>query len=140
MQPDLVVLPASYIKEHELQTFVEDPPLLVVEILSPSTAATDRRAKMALYARFGIPEYWIVDPDRSRLNAYSLIDRAYVSIEEDVPGQMRSRVFQGLVLAVDSLFGGLQGWLDEGHVFRDGDTVGRFIPLTSRIQRSRGDR
>jgi Uma2 family endonuclease len=98
-----VVLSRSYVREHRLQNVVEEPPLLVVEILSPSTAASDRRAKLALYARFGIPEYWIVDPERSRLIAYVLTDRAYIPIEDDAPGKMRSRIFPDLVLDVDSL-------------------------------------
>jgi Uma2 family endonuclease len=77
---------------------------LVVEILSPSTAASDRRAKMALYARFGVPEYWIVDPDTARIDAFALVDQAYIPVEEYEPGQVRSRVFPGLVVAVDSIF------------------------------------
>ena len=36
---------------------------LVVEILSPATAARDRTLKLDLYARHGVQEYWIVDPD-----------------------------------------------------------------------------
>ena len=104
VQPDLVVLPGSIIRQQGLRNFIEVPPLLVVEILSPSTASSDRRAKMALYARFGIPEYWIVDPDRSNVDAFALADRAYVPIEGDAPGQVHSRVFPGLVVAVDLLF------------------------------------
>ncbi len=104
VQPDLVVLPRSFVRQHGLQNFIEEPPLLVVEILSPSTASSDRRAKMALYARFGISEYWIVDPDRSSLDAFALADRAYVPIEEKEPGQVHSRVFPGLVVMADSLF------------------------------------
>jgi Uma2 family endonuclease len=38
-------------------------PRLVVEILSLSTAGRDRVRKRNLYARFGVPEYWLVDPD-----------------------------------------------------------------------------
>jgi Uma2 family endonuclease len=104
VQPDLVVLPRTFVSQQGLRNFIEEPPLLVVEILSPSTASSDRRAKMALYARFGVPEYWIVDPDRPRLDAYTLADRAYVPIDEEETGQVRSRVFPGLVVAVDSLF------------------------------------
>ena len=104
VQPDLVVIPMSYIRQHGLENVVEEPPLLVVEILSPSTAATDCRAKMALYARFGIPEYWIVDPEKYWVDAYSLVDQAYRPISGTDQNHVRSRVFPGLSLAVDSLF------------------------------------
>lgn len=37
--------------------------LLVVEVLSPSTARADRFAKRRLYQEVGIPVYWVIDPD-----------------------------------------------------------------------------
>ena len=37
-------------------------PNLVVEVLSRSTAARDRGRKREVFARFGVPEYWIIDP------------------------------------------------------------------------------
>jgi Uma2 family endonuclease len=40
-----------------------EPPLLVVEIRSPSTALIDLNRKKAAYERFGVPSYWIVNPD-----------------------------------------------------------------------------
>jgi Uma2 family endonuclease len=47
-------------------------PSLLIEVLSPSTAANDRGAKFRLYARYGVPCYWIVDTDARALEAYEL--------------------------------------------------------------------
>ena len=64
LQPDLV-----YVERAGLgivtERAIEGAPTLVVEVLSPSTNARDRGAKQALYARYGVPFYWIVDPDRA---------------------------------------------------------------------------
>ncbi len=56
---------------------IEGPPTLVIEILSPSTAEIDRHTKMQLYARHGIPWYWIVDPDRRTVEVYGLVEGGY---------------------------------------------------------------
>ena len=39
-------------------------PILVVEVLSPSTRRRDQSQKRALYTEAGVGEYWIIDPDR----------------------------------------------------------------------------
>ena len=46
--------------------FQETPPELVVEVASPRTRLYDRNRKKDVYQGFGIPVYWIVDPDRNR--------------------------------------------------------------------------
>jgi len=56
---------------------IEGPPTLVVEILSPSTAQIDRGAKHQLYARYGVPYYWIVDPEARTIEAYRLAHGMY---------------------------------------------------------------
>jgi Uma2 family endonuclease len=46
--------------------FQEAPPLLVVEVASPRTRLYDRNRKKDVYQGFGIPAYWIVEPDLDR--------------------------------------------------------------------------
>ena len=47
-------------------------PDLVVEILSPSTAAKDKGIKKAVYEKTGVKEYWIVDPESKSIDVYHL--------------------------------------------------------------------
>lgn len=61
LQPDLLYLTKGRLKQ--VSKHVTGPPSLVVEVLSPSTANRDRQEKLDLYAKFGVPEYWIVDPE-----------------------------------------------------------------------------
>lgn len=71
VQPDLLFVSmerSSIIAESE----VIGAPDFIAEVLSPSTADRDRRAKAALYARSGVPEYWIVNPDREEIELYGL--------------------------------------------------------------------
>lgn len=66
VQPDILFISKerdNIIKEENIQ----GPPDLVVEIISPSTAERDRSLKKALYGKFGVREYWIVDPEIKQL-------------------------------------------------------------------------
>jgi Uma2 family endonuclease len=57
-------------------------PLLVAEILSPDSVLRDLNLKKAAYERFGVPSYWVVDPDLDRpaLRAFELADGAYTEV------------------------------------------------------------
>ena len=50
----------------------EGPPDLVVEILSPATEQRDRELKRKVYAKFGVPEYWLVDPQAESIEVMAL--------------------------------------------------------------------
>ncbi|MBI4610415.1 MAG: Uma2 family endonuclease [Candidatus Rokubacteria bacterium] len=75
-QPDIVYLESARLSAISARG-IEGPPTLVIEILSPSTAQIDRGAKFQLYARHGVPHYWIVDLEARSIEAYSLSGGAY---------------------------------------------------------------
>jgi len=58
--------PASVLTERNVQ----GAPDLVVEVLSESTAGIDRSAKLKLYGKFGVREYWIIDPRGPTVEIY----------------------------------------------------------------------
>jgi Uma2 family endonuclease len=62
LRPDLVVVPRSA-REGVTSRGIEMAPALMVEILSPSSRSIDRVKKPRRYAEFGVPEYWVVDPE-----------------------------------------------------------------------------
>jgi Uma2 family endonuclease len=68
-EPDLLVVADP---SHISKRGIEKPPLLVVEILSPSTRRVDRGLKFRRYATLGVQHCWIVDPDEKRLECFRL--------------------------------------------------------------------
>jgi Uma2 family endonuclease len=54
------------------ERFLDEAPDLLIEVSSPSTKSVDRIRKRALYERFGVAEYWIVDLDLDVIEAYVL--------------------------------------------------------------------
>ncbi len=56
---------------------IEGPPDLVVEVLSTFSAKRDRKQKLRSYARYRIPEYWIVDINNELLEQYVLTGNRY---------------------------------------------------------------
>jgi Uma2 family endonuclease len=71
VQPDLVYLASNRLGSIS-QRGIEGPPTLAVEILSPSTTTIDRDTKHRLYARHGVPYFWLVDPDARVIEVHRL--------------------------------------------------------------------
>ncbi|MFN8592301.1 MAG: Uma2 family endonuclease [Thermomicrobiales bacterium] len=86
---------------------IDAPPDLVVEILSPGTRQRDLTVKRALYARFGVREYWIVDPQARTVAVLALVDDRYDAIPATSAGALQSRVLPGLALTLDEVFEGV---------------------------------
>jgi Uma2 family endonuclease len=78
VQPDLLVAPRSQFTDKDLP----GPPLLAVEILSPSTRRTDRARKFERYQRAGVASYWIIDPHGPTFQAWELSDAGYELIAD----------------------------------------------------------
>jgi Uma2 family endonuclease len=66
----LLVSKANY--EVLTEAGAEGAPDLVVEILSPKTAHLDKKAKRRVYARSGVTELWIIDPELRLIHVYAL--------------------------------------------------------------------
>ena len=76
VQPDIVFVAIDRMARISARG-IEGAPTLVVEILLPRTRQIDRYVKTRLYARHGIPYYWMVDRDAHGVECYTLDDGTY---------------------------------------------------------------
>ncbi len=74
VEPDVLVARRSDLTEARL----EGPPVLAVEVLSPSTRAVDLAMKRLTYEAAGVPAYWLVDPVAPSLTVLHLEEGQYV--------------------------------------------------------------
>ena len=85
---------------------IHGAPTLAIEVLSPSTATSDRGPKFQLYARYGVPYYWIADTDARVLEGYELATGAYRLVDQlHGQGQVALPPFPDLALVLDELWG-----------------------------------
>lgn len=73
--PDIMIVCNPDIVEED---GIHGVPDLVVEILSKSTADRDRNEKFAKYEKYGVKEYWIVDPFMRCVDVYHLVEGKFV--------------------------------------------------------------
>ncbi len=70
VQPDILFV--AYDRRGMIkEKYVQGPPDLVIEVLSPSEPERDREIKRKLYAHAGVLEYWIVDPEAKSVEILS---------------------------------------------------------------------
>jgi Uma2 family endonuclease len=83
----------------------EGPPDLVVEVLSPSNQGRDRELKRKVYARYGVREFWLVDPTAGTIQVMGLETEDFRSLGVYTQGgEVRSQVIPGLTLPVSHVF------------------------------------
>lgn len=77
LQPDLLMIHRSRL-HIVAKRGIEGAPDLVAEVMSPSSRRKDKMAKRAVYEKFGVAEYWLIDGDSRTLEQYALVDGSYV--------------------------------------------------------------
>ncbi len=104
VQPDILFI------RNENQNIIKDEgidgaPDLVIEILSPAYKELDRGPKLKLYARSGVEELWIVDPDHYTLEIYHLktnTEQPVITLEKN--GIVESALLPGFSLDIKEIF------------------------------------
>lgn len=104
VQPDIVFVSGERLPIVE-ERYIAGAPNLVVEILSPTTSRIDRGIKSALYARFGVGWYWLVDPGEKSLEEYQVEGRGFrLHGRLDAAQTFHPHLFPGLEIELAQLF------------------------------------
>jgi Uma2 family endonuclease len=78
-------------------------PDLAVEIISPSNSFKDRNQKKNLYEKFGVKEYWIIDPANKTIEIYDFqSENPALYLAED--GIVTSKLLPELSFKFEELF------------------------------------
>ena len=99
-EPDVMVLLPAHADLIKPRSHVAGPADLVVEIISPDSRGRDRGEKFYEYEQAGIPEYWLIDPDREQAEFYHRNERGIYELLPVREGRFESRVLPGVWLEV----------------------------------------
>jgi Uma2 family endonuclease len=133
-EPDLLFVSKSN-RERLRETYLDGPADLVVEIASPESGGRDRGEKFYEYARGGVAEYWLIDPDTRWAEFYRLSEEGhYRTAFAGAEGVYHSAVIPGFWLRVEWLWQQpkphpLQALGEIAGV--DSETVARFMQALS---------
>ena len=109
---DVVLEPDVMLIRHERSAIIgekniQGAPNIVVEVLSDSTRKWDEVVKRKLYERYGVDEYWIVDPVIDVVKIYRRDDTSFVraaEISTESGGEITSPILPGFALDVNLVF------------------------------------
>ena len=102
-QPDLLFI--STARLGNTGAFLQGPPDLAIEILSPSTATLDLHKKRKAYTEHGTPEIWFIDSKRKRVEIVRKLAGGYEStFLEDDAALLETPLLPGFTLRLSVLF------------------------------------
>jgi Uma2 family endonuclease len=107
VEPDLLFVSRER-SERIDKAYVRGAPDLVVEVLSPTTRKMDATRKLRLYEKFGVAEYWMIDPEHEWVEVYRPgpggLHQIARLLRERGDGPLASPLFPRFALALDRLF------------------------------------
>jgi len=107
VQPDLVFLSKDRMDLAADGANIKGAPDLVVEVFSPTTRRTDAITKRNLYQKFGVQEYWLVDPELEIIQVHRLTEGFYrreAELSTEQRDVLTSPLFPGLEIALAEVF------------------------------------
>jgi Uma2 family endonuclease len=103
-QPDIVFIATEH-RSIITRAEIAGAPDMVAEVLSPGTEERDRNYKRTLYQRYGVEEYWIVDPDARLLDRYVLTSEGFGAPQRYAESDgFETPLFPGLVVSLSEVF------------------------------------
>ena len=103
VEPDLLFISKSRAST-VTETNIQGAPDLVVEVLSETTAQIDCTTKLKLYARYGVKEYWIIDPDGPSATIYRREAKGFKPVVTlGASDSLTSPLFPGFSLTLSKL-------------------------------------
>ncbi|MBI4578768.1 MAG: Uma2 family endonuclease [Planctomycetes bacterium] len=110
---DLVYKPeAIFIRTERLagmQDRVIGAPDLVLEVVSRGSRRFDLQTKKTDYERFGVREYWVIDPERSEILVYRLIDGGFAEVRPEGDA-LPSQAVPGFTLDLQRVRAAFKPW------------------------------
>ena len=106
VQPDLLFVSAAR-ADIVTEDNVQGAPDLIVEILSESSRKKDEVTKRKLYERFGVQEYWIVDPELEIVKIFKLTQQGYgraSELSKETNDVLTTEFLPGFDCAVSEIF------------------------------------
>lgn len=97
-EPDILFVAAAH-RDRLRPTYLDGPADLVVEVLSPESIGRDRGEKYVEYEAAGVPEYWLIDPQRQAAEFHLLdAEGRYRATALDAAGRHYARSLPGFWL------------------------------------------
>lgn len=107
VEPDVLYISHARMASLTPSKWIKGAPELMVEVGSPGTRKRDETIKRHLYEKFGVDEYWVVDPELDAIKVYRREDGRYVRAAELTAEQgevLTTPLLPGLLIPLIDVF------------------------------------